>query len=308
MPELVVVSLDPGLAPAEPDQEVQDLLRASPGDNLGMDFLPGSLGLDVTVDQVDPTFAAQVLWLDALVQNVDRSWRNPNLLRWHRQPWLIDHGAALYWHHVGPPEPDTYRRPYPGGADHVLLPVAGPLDVAHSTLAPLLTPALVDEVTALVPESWLAHDASTSADAQRESRTPRCCSPGSQRPSTGSTPWRCTVPSAYEWAVLRAVPRVDRSEFVNVGVVVYCQALDFLEARDRARPRTGRGPGPGGRRWTDCAVISKACVRCAPDSSRQARTADARPASGSGGSSLRGAPSSSPRPCTPGSPSLRPMS
>ena len=101
VPELVVVNLDPGLAPAEPDQEVQDLLRASPGDNLGMDFLPGSLGLDVTVDQIDPTFAAQVLWLDALVQNVDRSWRNPNLLRWHRQPWLIDHGAALYWHHVG---------------------------------------------------------------------------------------------------------------------------------------------------------------------------------------------------------------
>ncbi len=167
VPELVVVSLDPGLAPAEPDQEVQDLLRASPGDNLGMDFLPGSLGLDVTVDQVDPTFAAQVLWLDALVQNVDRSWRNPNLLRWHRQPWLIDHGAALYWHHVGPPEPDTYRRPYPGGADHVLLPVAGPLDVAHSTLAPQLTAALVDEVTALVPETWLADHASASADAQR---------------------------------------------------------------------------------------------------------------------------------------------
>src|SRR3954447_8297235 len=168
VPEQVVVSLDPGLAPAEPDQEVQDLLRASTGDNLGMDFLPGSLGLDVPVDQVAPTCAAQVLWLDALVQNVDRSWRNPNLLRWHRQPWLIDHGAALYWHHVGAPEPDTYRRPYPGGADHVLLPVAGPLRVAHATLAPMLTPALLDEVTALVPESWLAHDTSTPAGPQRQ--------------------------------------------------------------------------------------------------------------------------------------------
>ena len=167
VPELVVVDLDPGLAPAEPDQEVQDLLRASPGENLGMDFLPGSLGLDVTVDPVDPTFAAQVLWLDALVQNVDRSWRNPNLLRWHREPWLIDHGAALYWHHVGPPEPDTYRRPYPGAADHVLLPVAGPLEVAHATLAPRLTRDLVDEVTALVPVSWLAHDAGSPVDVQR---------------------------------------------------------------------------------------------------------------------------------------------
>ena len=111
VPELVVVSLDPGMAPAEPDQEVQDLPPSQPGDNLGMDFLPGSLGLDVTVDQIDPAFAAQVLWLDALVQNVDRSWRNPNLLRWHR-PALAHRprGRAV----LAPRRPSRSRTPTDG--------------------------------------------------------------------------------------------------------------------------------------------------------------------------------------------------
>ena len=96
VPELVVVELDPELARAEPDQEVQDLLRASGGRNLGVDYLPGSLGFDPAVDPVAAETAAAVIWFDALVQNVDRSWRNPNLLRWHGEMWLIDHGASLY--------------------------------------------------------------------------------------------------------------------------------------------------------------------------------------------------------------------
>jgi hypothetical protein len=156
VPELVIVALDAGLAPAEPDQEVQDLLRASAGENLGMDYLPGSLGLEVSVDPVDPSLAARVLWFDALVQNVDRSWRNPNLLRWHRGLWLIDHGAALYWHHAATPAADAAVRPYPGASDHVLLPVAGPLADAHEELAPSVTRETLEAVTSLVPSVWLA--------------------------------------------------------------------------------------------------------------------------------------------------------
>ena len=153
VPELVVISLDSSLASAEPDEEVQDLLRASHGTNLGMDFLPGSLGIE-RPDGVDPGLAARVVWLDAFTQNVDRSWRNPNLLRWHGQPWLIDHGAALYFHHDWSTRATAAAKPYPAAADHVLLGVAGPLRDAHDELAPLVPHALA-EALACVPDEWL---------------------------------------------------------------------------------------------------------------------------------------------------------
>jgi len=169
VPEVVIARLGADLAPAEPDQEVQDLLRASVGDNLAMDYLPGSLGLDISVDGVDADLAAQVLWFDALVQNVDRSWRNPNLLRWHGGLWLIDHGAALYFQHNWSAQADPAATAYAGARDHVLLPVAGSLPAAHAALAPRVTTALLREVTDLVPDSWLAEDnAFDSAQAARQ--------------------------------------------------------------------------------------------------------------------------------------------
>ncbi|HET8969582.1 MAG TPA: HipA family kinase [Candidatus Nanopelagicales bacterium] len=157
VPELVVVALDPRLAPAEPDQEIQDLLRASVGDNLGMDFLPGSVGLE-SPDGVDPGLAAQVMWFDGLTSNVDRSWHNPNLLRWHGRPWLIDHGASLYFHHNWAHRDQAPTRPYPKPVDHVLRPVAGPLPTVHEALAPLVTPGLLTEVMGLVPDDWLTDE------------------------------------------------------------------------------------------------------------------------------------------------------
>jgi len=157
VPELVLVGLDSGLASAEPDEEVQDLIRASHGLNLGMDFLPGSLGIE-RPDGVDPVLAAQVVWFDALVLNVDRSWRNPNLLRWHGRPYLIDHGAALYFHHDWSSAATVPTRAYPAPRDHVLMPVAAPIADAHAALAPRLTAGLLDEVLALVPDEWLAGD------------------------------------------------------------------------------------------------------------------------------------------------------
>jgi hypothetical protein len=153
VPELVIVSLDSSMASAEPDEEVQDLLRASDGLNLGMDYLPGSLGIE-RPDGFDPELAARVLWLDAFTQNVDRSWRNPNLLRWHGSPWLIDHGAALYFHHDWAVRGAAAQRPYPAAADHVLLPVAAPLRPVHDALSPLVPDALAEGL-ALVPDEWL---------------------------------------------------------------------------------------------------------------------------------------------------------
>ena len=157
VPDLVTVQLDPALGAAEPDQEVQELLRASPGLNLGMDFLPGALDLDPAAFAVDPLLAGRVLWFDALVGNVDRSWRNANLLFWHGGPYLIDHGATLTFHHAWSSAPGWVRRPY-AAADHVLLPAHPDLDEADAELAPRLTEAMLESVVELVPDRWLADE------------------------------------------------------------------------------------------------------------------------------------------------------
>ncbi len=150
VPELVLVDVDPDMARAEPDPEIQDLIRASAGINLGVDFLPGSLPYSPAMPP-DPELAASVVWLDALVENVDRTPRNPNLLRWHHGLWLIDHGAALYVHHGATDPLAVARRPFPAIRDHVLLGVAGSLIEADGRLGPLADPYAA---AALVPEDW----------------------------------------------------------------------------------------------------------------------------------------------------------
>ncbi len=156
MPELAFVELDPVLGLAEPDPEIQDLITASAGLNLGLDFLPGSLPFEPAAGvPLDPALAAAVVWLDALVMNVDRTPRNPNLLMWHDRLWLIDHGAALYAHHGTWQIAEHARRPFPQIRDHVLLPCAGSVLEADATLAPMLDRPLLDELTSLVPDAWL---------------------------------------------------------------------------------------------------------------------------------------------------------
>lgn len=159
MPDLRLVDLDPDLGRAEPDAEIRDLLTASSGLNLGMDYLPGSLTYDPAADQpVDPEVAAGVVWLDALVSNVDRTADNPNLLVWHGRLWLIDHGAALYHHHQDPRLTDAWSRPFPPIARHVLLGVAGSVTDADARLAPRLPPEEITRIVDLVPDEWLADD------------------------------------------------------------------------------------------------------------------------------------------------------
>jgi hypothetical protein len=155
VPDLALIELDPSLANAEPDEEVQDLLRASAGLNLAMDYLPGSITLDPSVDPVDPQLAARVLWLDAFVDNVDRTWRNPNLLLWHRKPWLIDHGASLWWHHTWRSREAATTRQLRDVEHHVLLGTAGTLEDADAELAPKVDAELLHGLLSLVPDAWL---------------------------------------------------------------------------------------------------------------------------------------------------------
>jgi hypothetical protein len=157
VPELVLVELDPALAAAEPDPEIQDLIVASTGLNLGVDFLPGALPYTPT-EPPDAAMAADVVWFDALVTNVDRSWRTPNLLVWHGDLWAIDHGACLYFHHgwsggVGSAERFAHQ-PY-DASDHVLAAHRSAVPDLDAELAPRVTADLLHDVLDLVPDEWL---------------------------------------------------------------------------------------------------------------------------------------------------------
>jgi hypothetical protein len=158
VPELRLVHVDPVLADAEPDQEVQDLLRASGGLNLGVDFLPGALDFTATAFPIDPLLAGQTLWFDALIGNVDRSWRNPNLLYWHRKPYLIDHGAALTFHHTWRTDQRADTASASRGYDaseHALAGLGADVDAADALLAGRLGLDLLRQVVAQVPDEWL---------------------------------------------------------------------------------------------------------------------------------------------------------
>ena len=156
VPEIVFVEIDPVLGRAEPDAEVHELLDRSPGLNLGLDFLPGALTFVPAVGPApDPGIAADIVWFDAFVTNVDRTPKNTNLLVWHRRTWLIDHGAALYIQHTWRDAAAHARRPFTQVQDHVLLPFAGSIAEADGRLAPKVTAGLLAAIMDLVPGAWL---------------------------------------------------------------------------------------------------------------------------------------------------------
>lgn len=157
VPRLVAIELDPVLGLGEPDQQVQALLRSSGGTNLGMDFLSGALGFDPLAFTVSSAEAGRIVWFDALVNNVDRSWRNPNLLVRGGELWLIDHGATMIWHHNWPSAGTSATRPY-DASDHTLARYAPDVARAAAELAPLVTEELLAEVTAEIPDAWLADE------------------------------------------------------------------------------------------------------------------------------------------------------
>jgi hypothetical protein len=163
VPELVLARLDSAFGRTEPDEEIQDLLKASVGLNLGLHYLAGSITFDPTVTTVDSLTASRIVWLDALLTNVDRTARNTNMLVWNKELWLIDHGAALYFHHSW--ENDHHllpekiaqqaQRPFVLIKDHVLLPWASRLEEVDAACREILTPTLIREIVALLPDEWL---------------------------------------------------------------------------------------------------------------------------------------------------------
>ncbi len=168
VPELALVTLDPAIGAGEPDQEIQELLKGSAGLNLGMDYLPGSLGYDPLAFPVEGELASRIVWFDAFVRNVDRSWRNPNLLLWHRKLYLIDHGASLIFHYNWPGAMKAAQARFEAG-DHVLAKYADDLPGADAALAGLVTEELLRSVLAKVPDEWLADEPGfDAADAVRD--------------------------------------------------------------------------------------------------------------------------------------------
>jgi len=167
VPQLVLIELDALLARSEPDEEIQELLRKSAGLNIALDYLPGALNWEPALaPPPDPALAAAVVWFDAFVTNVDRTAKNPNMLRWHRKLYLIDHGAALYFHHDWTDHLAKSRTPFAMIRNHALLPLAGDLRAADAALAPRITEAALREIVAQVPEAWLSGEATPEATRQ----------------------------------------------------------------------------------------------------------------------------------------------
>jgi len=169
VPELVFVELDEAFGRTEADEEIQDLLRASHGLNLGLHFLSGAVNFDPVVTQVNPRLASEIVWLDAFLTNIDRTFRNTNMLIWHKELWLIDHGAALYFHHTWDNWQKNAESPFIYVKDHVLLPQASMLDEVNKDFTNILTTAKLKEIVELIPGEWLQwQDTEQSPEEIRE--------------------------------------------------------------------------------------------------------------------------------------------
>jgi hypothetical protein len=155
VPEIVFANLDEAFGRTEPDEEIQDLLKASTGLNLGLHYLSGAITFDPAVNTVDPLLASQIVWLDCLLTNVDRTARNANMLMWRNDLWLIDHGAALYFHHSWENWEEQAKRPFVQVKDHVLLPWATELDTVDSEFRTILNAEKINAVVNLIPPEWL---------------------------------------------------------------------------------------------------------------------------------------------------------
>jgi len=167
VPEIVFANVDPAFGRTEPDEEIQDLLRFSEGINLALHYLSGSITYDPAVTKPDPLLASQIVWLDCFITNVDRTARNTNMLMWHKELWLIDHGASLYFHHSWDNWQEQSLRPFAAVKDHVLLPWASELEKADTAFHAILSPERIDAIVGLVPAEWLISERQPNAEENR---------------------------------------------------------------------------------------------------------------------------------------------
>jgi len=165
VPELVFADLDVAFGRIEGDEEIQDLLKASVGLNLAVHYLSGAVTFDPLVTKIDSVLASKIVWLDCLLFNVDRTVRNTNMLWWHKELWLIDHGAALYLHHTWQ-DWQNPERPFPKVKDHVLLPLAKDLKEVSQELSKILSPEKLKAIVALIPDAWLVNEPAFNSVAE----------------------------------------------------------------------------------------------------------------------------------------------
>jgi hypothetical protein len=158
VPEIVFSEVDPAFGRTEPDEEIQDLLKASAGLNLGLHYLSGAITFDPVVTTIDATLASQIVWLDCFLTNVDRTPRNTNMLMWHKELWLIDHGASLYFHHSWGNWKEQSEKPFVQVKDHVLLPWASELTAIDEQSRGLLTEEKIRAIVSLIPDDWIASE------------------------------------------------------------------------------------------------------------------------------------------------------
>jgi hypothetical protein len=158
VPEIVFANLDEAFGRTEPDEEIQDLLRASTGLNLGLHYLSGSITFDPAVSNIDPVLASKIVWLDCLLTNVDRTSRNTNMLIWYKELWLIDFGASLYFHHSWNNWKEQAAKPFLLVKDHVLLPFASELEKVNNELKAIFSKELIRHIISLIPDEWLENE------------------------------------------------------------------------------------------------------------------------------------------------------
>lgn len=173
VPEIVFADLDVELSRSEPDPEIQDLLKASAGANLALDYLPGSITFDPVVDKIDPEHASRIVWFDAFITNVDRTARNSNMLMWHKELWLIDHGAALYFQHAWDRWKEQSESRFSQIKDHVLLPFASELSTADEYFRSLLNAEVFRDICEAIPTEFLGGDADEKRDIYTQFLTSR---------------------------------------------------------------------------------------------------------------------------------------
>lgn len=169
VPELVFANLDEAFGRTEGDEEIQDLLQASQGLNLALHFLSGAITFDPVVTDVDAKLASRIVWMDMLITNVDRTFRNTNMLMWHKELWLIDHGSCLYFHYNWATRDGKATAPFSFIKDHVLLPKASLLSEVNAEYKELLTEDKIRDITDLIPAEWLTwQDAEEGPEQVRE--------------------------------------------------------------------------------------------------------------------------------------------
>jgi len=167
VPEIVFANLDPAFGRTEPDEEIQDLLKASAGLNLALHYLSGAITFDPVINKIDEELASKIVWFDCFVTNVDRTVRNTNMLMWHRELWLIDHGASLYYHHSWQTFEEKAKQPFVQVKDHVLLPYATKLEEVDKTFRSILANERIASVVSLIPDEWLIEDPNESPENKR---------------------------------------------------------------------------------------------------------------------------------------------